>query len=85
MRTNQLEILDLGRGGIEEARLEDYAVIRMAYPFVNFWKVGKLNHMKAYERTVDWSKFLIDAETLLTKLGAKYYIKNDLRSFAMKQ
>lgn len=61
------------------------AVIRMAHPYVNFWKVGKLNHMKAHERTVDWGKFLFDAETLLTKLGANYYIKNDLRSFSMKQ
>ena len=61
------------------------AVIRMAHPYVNFWKVGKLNHMKEYERIVDWGKFLFDAETLLAKLGAKYYIKNDLRSFTTKQ
>jgi len=59
-------------------------VIRMAHPFVNFWKIGKLNHMKEYEQAVDWGKFLFDAETLLTKLGAKYYIKNDLRSFAIQ-
>jgi len=61
------------------------AVIPMAHPYVNFWKVGKLNHMKEYERTVDWGKFLFDAETLLTKIGARYYIKKDLRSFIMKQ
>jgi len=61
------------------------AVIRMAHPYVNFWKVGKLNHMKEYEQIVNWGKFLSNAETLLTKLGARYYIKNDLRSFAMKQ
>ena len=61
------------------------AVIHMAHPYVDYWKVGKLNHMKKYESTVDWGKFLIDVETLLTKIGAKYYIKNDLRSFAMNQ
>lgn len=61
------------------------AVIRMAHPYVNFWKVGKLNHMKEYERTVDWGKFLLDVETLLTKFEAKYYIKNDLRSFSVRQ
>jgi len=61
------------------------AVIRMAHRYVNFWKVGKLNHMKEYEKTVDWGKFLFDAESLLTKLGAKYYIKNDLRSFSIQQ
>jgi DNA repair photolyase len=59
-------------------------VIRMAHPFVNFWKVGKLNHMKEYEQAVDWKRFLLDAETLLTKLGARYYIKNDLQSFAIQ-
>ena len=61
------------------------AVIRKAHKYVRFWKVGKLNHMKEYERTVNWRKFLYDAETLLTRYDAKYYIKNDLRAFAMKQ
>jgi DNA repair photolyase len=41
-------------------------VIRIAHPYVNFWKVGKLNHMKNYEQDVDWQKFLFDAETLLS-------------------
>lgn len=59
------------------------AVIRKAHKYVRFWKVGKLNHMKEYEQIVDWRKFLYDAETLLKKYGAKYYIKNDLRAFAM--
>lgn len=60
-------------------------VIRMAHPYVNFWKVGKLNHMKEYERAVNWGTFLSDAEFLLSRVDAKYYIKNDLRSFATKQ
>jgi len=57
-------------------------VIRIAHPYVDFWKVGKLNHMKEYERAVNWRKFLSDVEFLLSKLDAKYYIKNDLRSFS---
>ena len=57
------------------------AVIQVAHKYVDFWKVGKLNHMKEYERTVDWGKFLFDVENLLPKLRAKYYIKNDLRAF----
>jgi len=60
-------------------------LIRKAHKYVQFWKVGKLNHMKEYEQTVNWGKFLYDAEALLTKYGAKYYIKNDLRAFAMEQ
>lgn len=59
-------------------------VIRIAHSYVDFWKVGKLNHMKEYERAVDWGKFLSDAEFLLSKLGATYYIKNDLRTFAIE-
>lgn len=56
------------------------AVIEKAAPFVDYWKVGKLNHMKAVEKTVNWRKFGIDAESLLKKLGAHYYIKQDLRN-----
>jgi uncharacterized protein YqgQ len=41
--------------------------------------------MKEYEQKVNWRKFLYDTEKLLTKYGAKYYIKNDLRAFAMEQ
>ena len=58
-------------------------VIQVAHEYVDFWKVGKLNHMKKYEQIVGWGKFLFDVENLLTKLGAKYYIKNDLRAFKL--
>jgi DNA repair photolyase len=61
------------------------AVIRKAHKYVRFWKVGKLNHMKEYEQTVNWRKFLCDVETLLKKYEAKYYIKNDLRAFAREK
>jgi DNA repair photolyase len=56
-------------------------VIRIASPFVRFWKVGKLNHNKAVEASIDWKQFLTDVELLLSKLKAKYYIKDDLRRF----
>lgn len=56
-------------------------VIREAHPYVNYWKIGKLNHMKAVEAGVDWWKFLIDVEALLQSVDAKYYIKQDLRNF----
>ena len=56
-------------------------VIKKANEYVDFWKVGKLNHMKEYESLVDWKKFLFDAKSLLNKLGAKYYIKKDLLSY----
>jgi DNA repair photolyase len=58
------------------------AVIRMAHPFVRFWKVGKLNHNRAVEANVDWRRFLLDVKSLLTELRAEYYIKDDLRRYA---
>jgi DNA repair photolyase len=60
-------------------------VVRMAHPYVDFWKVGKLNHMKKYERAVNWRKFLHDVEFLFSKLNVPYYVKKDLRNFAVKQ
>lgn len=57
-------------------------VIRQAHPYVNYWKIGKLNHNKAVESSVDWRKFLIDVEALLKQVGAKYLIKKDLYKFA---
>ena len=46
---------------------------------VDFWKVGKLNHNKAVEQSVDWPKFRNAATALLEHDGCKYYIKEDLR------
>lgn len=60
------------------------AVIKTAHKYVCFWKVGKLNHMREYECKVNWAKFLLDAEGLFKKYNSQYYIKNDLRSFAIK-
>jgi len=56
-------------------------VIRAAHPYVDFWKVGKLNHMKEIEAKVDWRKFLSDVRSLLDGLNARYYIKDDLKGF----
>lgn len=55
------------------------SVIRKAAPFVDLWKVGKLNHMKSVESLVDWKKFSSDVEALLNKFSARYYIKKSLR------
>ena len=56
-----------------------HEVIRKARDYVDFWKVGKLNHNKAVEQSVDWPKFRDDATALLEHYGCTYYIKEDLR------
>ena len=58
---------------------EALEVIRKAHNYVDFWKIGKLNHYKEIEQTIDWPKFRADAVELLESFGNKYYIKEDLR------
>lgn len=60
---------------------EALSVVDVAHDFVNFWKVGKLNHNKKVEDSVDWARFRDDVTNRLHRFRAKYYIKNDLVSF----
>lgn len=59
---------------------EALEVIRQAHDYVDFWKVGKLNHNKEVERNIDWPQFRDNATALLGSFGSKYYIKEDLRN-----
>jgi len=58
---------------------EALAVMEDLKPFVNFWKVGKLNHFKELEEKIDWKLFL--NETIKMLDGHDYYIKNDLKKY----
>ena len=58
---------------------EALEVIRQVHGYVDFWKVGKLNHNKEVERSVNWPKFRDDATALLESFGSEYYIKEDLK------
>ena len=44
-------------------------LIESTYEFVDFFWVGKLNHNAKLERTIDWPKFLTDAEATLQRCG----------------
>lgn len=55
-------------------------VIRDLSPYVDFWKVGKLNHFKEVEQTIDWTKFYVDV--LSEMRGKNYLIKKDLLKYA---
>lgn len=59
------------------------AVIEMLKPYVDFWKVGKLNHNKTHEATISWGSFLDDVECALA--GHDYYIKEDLEKHRLKK
>ena len=58
---------------------EALEVIRKAHSYVDFWKIGKLNHNKEVESKVNWAKFRTDVIALLEQHKCDYYIKEDLR------
>lgn len=59
---------------------EALKVIQDMYHFTDFFKVGKLNHMKKVEDTIDWHKFYCDVTSLLK--NKPHLIKKDLIKFA---
>jgi DNA repair photolyase len=59
---------------------ESLKVIDDLIDIVDYWKVGKLNHYKSVEETIDWTKFYNDVIKLLN--GKEYLIKKDLLKFA---
>ena len=74
----KVELVTHSSGEIAESDFEAFA-IRKAHDYVDFWKVGKLNHSQAVEQSALGSKFRDDATALLEHYGCKYYIKEDLR------
>lgn len=54
-------------------------LIEEMHPYVDFWKVGKMNHR---DLDIDWQKFHGAVTRMLDKVGAKYYIKKELRQAA---
>lgn len=55
---------------------ESYKIFKELKQFVNKWKVGKLNHNKQHEKTIDWKLFYETSKQLLE--GSDVYWKNDL-------
>ncbi len=54
-----------------------YAIIEETAPFVDLYKVGKMNYHPV-AKEIDWKLFASTAVEILTRLGKKYYIKQDL-------
>ena len=53
-------------------------VIEVMHPYVDHWKVGKVNHMPSIESKVDWKAFKTDVVEVLESFKADYYLKNSL-------
>lgn len=61
---------------------ESLLCIEKSLPFVDQYKIGKLNHDKKNEDAIDWNKFLISAVTMVRNSGKELYVKEDLRKFS---
>lgn len=57
-----------------------YEIINATYEFVDLYKVGKINY-HPLSKAIDWHKFRVNIESLLTSMNKNYYIKEDLRKF----
>ena len=55
------------------------ASIRKTHGYMDFRKVGKFDHNKEVERSINWPQFRDNAIALLDSFGSRYYIKEDLR------
>jgi hypothetical protein len=55
-------------------------IIKRTHKYVDLYKVGKWNY-DARAKEIDWTKFTLDAVTLLKDLGCKYLIKEDLKPY----
>jgi DNA repair photolyase len=65
---------------LEPVIIPEHAIelIKRIHPYVDHWKVGKINHNKNIEKNVDWIRFRTQVKDLLNSLGADYYIKKSL-------
>jgi hypothetical protein len=55
-------------------------LIDITHEFVDFFKVGKLNHHPR-ERSIDWASFKREAIKKLQIYEKQYYIKDDLNKY----
>lgn len=59
---------------------ETLKVIDFTIPFIDEYKVGKINYMPDLERAIDWNAFTLEAIEKLRTAGKTFYIKHSLRS-----
>lgn len=57
------------------------ALIRATCGFVDLYKIGKANYLKAITTTTDWRDYTLRVVDLCRDLGAKHYIKKSLQAY----
>jgi DNA repair photolyase len=58
---------------------ESLKIMEASIPFVDEYKVGKINNFQDLDKSIDWTDFLGKAVALLRKEGKPFYVKHDLR------
>lgn len=58
---------------------ESLEIMERSLPFVDEYKVGKLNNYRGLDKQVDWTKFLLSVVEILRNANKPFYIKEDLR------
>jgi len=58
---------------------QTFQLIKMTHEFVDIFKIGTLNY-HPHAETIDWRQFGESVISILNRIGANYYIKNDLRN-----
>lgn len=58
--------------------LTTYQLLELSYPFVDQYKVGKMNHFKS---DIDWKEFGNNIVKKLIKYNKRFYIKKDLYKY----
>lgn len=57
---------------------QSLAILELTAPFVDGYKIGKLNHFPKHEARFNWTQFLTDAVNIMRKNNKLFYIKKDL-------
>ncbi|MBI1213602.1 MAG: hypothetical protein GC190_19260 [Alphaproteobacteria bacterium] len=57
------------------------SIVDATHEFVDLYKVGRANYLKAITTTIDWESYTLHMIDRLHAVGAKHYIKKDLQSY----
>lgn len=58
---------------------ESLRLIKESLEFIDGYKIGKINHYKGIDKTIDWTSFLKSAIEILRDNKKIFYIKHDLQ------
>lgn len=56
-------------------------IMEITHPYVDAYKIGKLNHLPKHEAKYDWQQFLVNAVEIMRRYNKPFYIKKDLLEY----